>query len=262
MEQEHKNWKPLLIAAVAAVAVVALLLVLFFSGGQSAAEQTIVLPEPSAAEKPPQSQPEPPSAQLYEITRENVQSVLEKSVARPASYHQSMQLSILAGSAQRTQSVELWVEGSLIRAQITDAFETKTILANADTLYLWYDDEAPITLARSESMGADALAGIPSYESILALSAAQITQAAFVTLTEPEADCIYVSAQEEQLQQEYWVSLESGLLCKQMMLCEGELVYLMEQTALEIFPEHDEALADVFCLPDGTQPFAQASTEA
>lgn len=43
------------------------------------------------------------------------------------------------------------------------------------------------------------------------------------------------------------------------MTVSGELVYLMEQTALEIFPDNDEALEGIFCLPDGTEAF---STEA
>ncbi|MEI3079249.1 MAG: hypothetical protein V8T00_08160 [Oscillospiraceae bacterium] len=59
--------------------------------------------------------------------------------------------------------------------------------------------------------------------------------------------------------QDYWVSLGSGLLCKQTMTSGDDLVYLMEQTALEVFPENDESLEGVFCLPDGTEPF---STEA
>lgn len=262
MEQEHKNWKPLLIAAVAAVAVIALLLVLFFSSRSRSSAETIILPEASVSEKT-QPEAEPEASPLYELTRENVQSVLEKSVARPASYHQSMQLSTMSGSTQRTQSVELWVKGALIKAQITDTFETRTVLADESVLYLWYDEEqTPVKLSRGEALSADSLAGIPTYENILSLSKSQITQAAFVTLSEPQADCIYVSAREDTLQQEYWVSLDSGLLCKQMMLSDGELVYLMEQTALEVFPEHDEALEGVFCLPDGTQPFAQDATEA
>ncbi|MFQ8767773.1 MAG: hypothetical protein ACLR8U_15625 [Oscillospiraceae bacterium] len=41
-----------------------------------------------------------------------------------------------------------------------------------------------------------------------------------------------------------------------------DLVYLMEQTALEMFPENDESLEGVFCLPDGTEPFASRSITA
>ena len=55
------------------------------------------------------------------------------------------------------------------------------------------------------------------------------------------------------------MSLDSGLLCKQTQTIGDEVVYLMEQTGLEIFPDNDEALDGVFCLPDGTEAF---STEA
>ena len=257
MEQEHKNLKPLLLAATAAVTVIAILLVFFFSGRKSKSTQTIILPEPPAQEQTPDE--EKPEASLAELTRENVQSVLKKSVSRPSSYHQSMQIVITSGGVQRTQTAELWVKGELVKAQITDELETKTVLADATTLYAWYDDEEPVQMARGAGMRTDNLAGIPTYESIQDYSKSQIEQAAFVTLSEQAADCIYVSAQDGECQQDYWVSLDSGLLCKQTMTVSGELVYLMEQTALEIFPDNDEALEGIFCLPDGTEAF---STEA
>ena len=134
MEQEHKNLKPLLLAATAAVTVIAILLVFFFSGRKSKSTQTIILPDPPAQEQTPDE--EKPEASLAELTRENVQSVLKKSVARPSSYHQSMQIVITSGDIQRTQTAELWVKGELVKAQITDELETKTILADATTLYV------------------------------------------------------------------------------------------------------------------------------
>ena len=257
MEQEHKNFKPLLLAATAAVTVIAILLVFFFSGRKSKSTQTIILPDPPAQEQAPDE--EQPEASLAELTRENVQSVLKKSVARPSSYHQSMQIVITSGGVQRTQTAELWVKGELVKAQITDELETKTILADATTLYVWYDDEEPVQMARGAGMRTDNLVGIPTYESIQDYAKSQIEQAAFVTLAEQAADCIYVSAQDGSVLQDYWVSLDSGLLCKQTMTSGDDLVYLMEQTALEMFPENDESLEGVFCLPDGTEPF---STEA
>ena len=42
MEQEHKNLKPLLLAATAAVTVIAILLVFFFSGRKSKASVSTV----------------------------------------------------------------------------------------------------------------------------------------------------------------------------------------------------------------------------
>ena len=258
MEQEHKNLKPLLLAAVAAVTVVAILLVFFFSGRKSASSQTIVLPEPPAPEQTESEQQ--PQTSLASVSRENVQSILQKSVSRPSSYHQSMQIVITSGDVQRTQTAELWVKGELVKAQITDELETKTVLADATTLYAWYDGEQePVKLARGAGLSTDNLAGVPTYEAILSYAKSQLTQAAFVTLDEQASDCVYVSAQDGECQQDYWVSLDSGLLCKQTMTVSGELVYLMEQTALEIFPDNDEALEGIFCLPDGTEAF---STEA
>ena len=183
MEQEHKNLKPLLLAAVAAVTVVAILLVFFFSGRKSASSQTIVLPEPPAPEQTESEQQLQTS--LASVSRENVQSILQKSVSRPSSYHQSMQIVITSGDVQRTQTAELWVKGELVKAQITDELETKTVLADATTLYAWYDGEQePVKLARGAGLSTDNLAGVPTYEAILSYAKSQLTQAAFVTLDE------------------------------------------------------------------------------
>ena len=254
MEQEHKNLRPLLLAAIAAVTVIAILLVFFFSGRKSGSAQTIVLPEPPAQEQPAEETQQ--EATLAEVTPDNVQSILEKSVARPSSYHQSMQIVITSVDVQRTQTAELWVQGERMRAEITDPFEKKTVLADEATLFVWYDDEAPVRMARGAGMRTDNLAGIPTYEIIQGYSKSQIEQAAFVTLSELPSDCVYVSANDGSVRQDYWVSLDSGLLCKQTMTVDNEPVYLMEQTALEIFPDNDEALDGVFCLPDGTEPFS------
>ncbi len=253
-EQAHKNRKPLLLAAVAAVTVIAVLLVFFFSGRKTRASQTIVLPDPPAQEQTAQEEPEQ-NAGLAAVSKENVQSVLEKSVFRPTSYHQSISITVYSGETQRTQSAEVWVKGKLLKVQLTDDFETRTVLADEQTLYLWYDDEAPVSMARGAAMRLDDLAGVPSYEDILTYSRSQILDASFVTLPDA-ADCIYVSVQSDDAQLDYWVSLESGLLWKQNRLSGGELVYDMEQTALEIYPDSDEALDGVFTLPDGTEPFS------
>lgn len=255
MEQEHRNIKPLLLAATAAVTVIAVLLVFFFSGRKTKASQTIVLPDPPAQEETAQEEPEQ-NAALASVSTENVQSVLEKSVFRPTSYHQTMTITTASGEKTRVQTAEVWVKGKLLKVQLTDDFETRTVLADEQTLYLWYDDEAPVSMARGAAMRLDDLAGVPSYEDILTFSRSQLSDASFVTLPDT-ADCIYVSVQNDDAQLDYWVSLESGLLCKQNRLIAGELVYDMEQTALEIYPDSDEALDGVFTLPDGTEPFSQ-----
>ena len=47
------------------------------------------------------------------IKKVYVKSILQKSVSRPSSYHQSLQLVITSGDVQRTQTAELWVTGEL-----------------------------------------------------------------------------------------------------------------------------------------------------
>ena len=60
-------------------------------------------------------------------------------------------------------------------------------------------------LARGAGLSTDNLAGVPTYEAILSYAKSQLTQAAFVTLDEQASDCVYVSAQDGECQQDYWV---------------------------------------------------------
>ncbi len=147
--------------------------------------------------------------------------------------------SILQKSGAR-RATEL-AEGAVHADADWGANKDRRTAEDATTLYAWYDGEQePVKLARGAGLSTDNLAGVPTYEAILSYAKSQLTQAAFVTLDEQASDCVYVSAQDGECQQDYWVSLDSGLLCKQTMTVSGELVYLMEQTALEIFPDNDE----------------------
>lgn len=89
---------------------------------------------------------------------------------------------------------------------------------------------------------------IPTYEDVLSLDAEQISQADY-QVTDDYGGCIFVETapDENGYALRYWVSLDSGLLAAAEKLQNGELIYHMWETALDLAPTFDGE----FTLPNG-----------
>ncbi len=261
MEEHRQALRRAVIVTAVVLAVTVLLVVLFLGSSRKDTHESITLPDApvSAAEEEPPAEPE--QNLFAEITRENVQDVL-RSLARPSSYYQKLTILNYADGSTRQQQADIWRSGELLRADVSDETGVKSILTDGKTLYVWYDgDETPLSLPLRETMSTDELIGIPTYETILSLDPAQIGSSDFVTLEDQsELACIYVSFTNSGCTQYYWVDVASGLLCRQTMLVADAPVYTMQQIQLDILIDGDETLSGAFCLPDGSEPFSQATT--
>lgn len=242
----------------AALLLVALLAV-FAAVQTSEAAQRSGITLPSAQTQQDAAQPSGSHIEFAEITPQNVQTVLRKTLSRPDAYHQTLQTTLESGGHKRTQTIELWRNGSLLRADITDS-TVRHLLTDGQTLYVWYDNEQSPAVLTPDDASTDALLGLPDYESLVRLPKSSIQQAMLTTLPEySDVTCILLTCAQDGTTQHYWVSLDSGLLCRYVMEQDEATLYTAEQTALELLVGDDEALRAPFCLPDGSQPF---STEA
>ena len=252
--REHRSvW----ILGAAALAVIILLVVLFFRTQKDQADHdtAIALPEPV---QPAVVQTEPAEAvpSQLEVTRDNVQSVIA-SLSRPEAYHQTMTVTTTAGEKSFVKNVELWISGGLMRAEVQDDNDRKSLLTDGETLYLWYEDDSEAAeLPLHEGVSGDDLTGIPTYEMLLDVPKEQIKEASFVTLDDAEESrCIFVSLEQDTVIQYFWISTDTGLLYKHTMLEDGEMVYAAEQQSLSLLADTDASLDDVFTLPNGSRPF-------
>ncbi len=252
MAERSKKLNILLIMG-AALLVIALVLLVALQSQRLSGSQGIVLPEASTSQ---QAQTTPQTG-LADVTRENVCDVL-RTMARSTSYHQVFEIRTEAASHSRVQTAEVWVSGKIMRAQLEQDDEIRNILTDGQTLYIWYNGEMDaISLQQDSSVTADDLVGIPTYETILDIPAELITDASFVTLAEfNDLPCIFVSAIENGEECHYWVSLDTGLLCKQITVSDEQVIYALTQISVEQLAENDSNFADIFLLPDGTRPFA------
>lgn len=257
MEERKQALRAALTVIAVVLAVTAALVLIFFGGARQTEHDTITLPEPSPAQPVQEQQTPQPAQDLFaEVTRQNVQDVL-RSLQRPSSYHQTYVVITYAGGSKRQQQVDIWRSGALIRAESSDSYGTQSILSDGETLYLWYDgDTKALCIPLGEDRSVDDFIGIATYESILSLPPEQIENADFVTLqNDTTLSCVSLRVQMNGYLQEYWVDVNSGLLCRQTMLQNERPVYTMQQTLLEILIDGDETLSGAFCLPDGSEPF-------
>lgn len=255
MDKKKNDQKTTMIVSLAAAAFVLLLVTVFVFVRQSSTHDPILLPEPT--QQPDAEEIEEPADVFAQVSPENVQSILSM-LTRPLSYHQTLRLTVASGTVAREQTVDVWRSGALSLVRSTDVYGTRSCLSDGQTLYVWYDDDSEHVeqLTLDGTIDLDDLTGIPSYESLLTLPKSRIQQADYVMLEDQGTQCVFIAYLENGVQHYYWVSLDSGLLCRQTMLREDQPIYTAEQTAYEAFMSTDEALSGVFVLPDGTQPFA------
>lgn len=249
-----------LLAAVAALVVAAVLVIAFSLSQSRTPQESIVLPqEPAAEAQPPVTPEEPEEEDFAQVTPDNVLTVLQETLTKPAAYHQSYTVSVGADDAQSQRSVELWVNWPLVHGEVSDANRTKTVLSDGETAYLWYNsDPNYVTVTLSASMEIWDLLGLPSYDYLAAMEYADITDANYQVLEDPQVQSVYVCCQEADVTWRYWVNLENGLLYMSDVLERSTQVYLIRQTYLELLAQEDETFSGRFLLPDGTNPFAAA----
>lgn len=89
---------------------------------------------------------------------------------------------------------------------------------------------------------------LPTYETVLLLDPEQITAAGYEL--RGGMSCVWVEVQlDENLSEQYWVSVDSGLLVSAEMVQDGQLVYRMTAYSAIQTPCPTDAS---FRLPDGT----------
>ena len=186
------------------------------------------------------------------VAPETVQMVIA-SLSRYESYSRGISVTYYQdGQSAGAVTAQVWVDEGWTRTDTTLASGVvECTLVGDGQLWLWYEGEEQVYQAPAAGQSADLAQRLPTYEDVLELDAAGITDAGYVQ--RDSQNCIYVEFQNSQSGDvyRYWISLGSGLLYAAEMEAEGEVVYAM--TSYEV----TSPLADregVFVLPDGTDP--------
>lgn len=189
------------------------------------------------------------------VTVNNVLSVVE-TLHRPTSYRQSYVTSY-GDEEQTTKTVTVLSNGRILRADTVSSIGESTVLTDGSVAWTWHSDDLnPVKVTLNGSISADDLIGIPTYESLLSVDPATLTDAEYIALRESPIQCIYVAAQENDMVMEYWIGIESGLLFQANASADGQQIYTTYQEDLEVLAPEDEIFSSSFVLPDGSDPFS------
>ena len=254
MDERKPVSKSAIAVSVALLLVLLLVIGAFAFGNPNAQRIEISLPEAVKDATDKDQTNDLQESALLQITPSNAVSALS-SLDRPAYYHQIYSVSIGRSAAQTEHSVELWVSGTLIRAQITNDRMTKHVLLDGSSVWVWYASATTPKKLILEDVSMEDILGLPTFDYISSLQNAVISEAEYLVLEQEEIahPCIFVSAQgQEDAMLRYWIDLETGLMRSADAMQSNIQVYRVEQIAYDRLVDGDEVFADRFTLPDGT----------
>ena len=208
----------------------------------------ITLPAPSSSTSDGQTDPEGNRSALsiVEITPETVQAAIG-TLSRPSAYRRTVTLEEFWEGGSGSWSVTAYVKDGWQRTdRLMPDHRMRHTVTDGETVCVWYNSEREVFTAPAGEITADHDQSIPTYEDILDLDTAEITQADYRELE--GLHCIYVETAKGDYTLRYWVSVDSGLLVSSEKLFQEEVIYRMTALTLEAAaPANSD-----FTLPDGT----------
>lgn len=206
--------------------------------GEASAEPVVIAPDDIVT-----GQPMP-----IEITPENVQRVIA-TLKRPTGYVCTTENRLFYDGQSTTLRREQMVLGDLCRTDEQNAVGAtlRTTLRKGTTLYAWENGDDTYYVGNTGHFTNDSSAMMPTYETVLELPQAQITDTGLENISyEP---CVRVGFEDEAYRCVYYISTVSGLLVRADFYKEDTLVRQCEISALSnTAPEKG-----VFLLPDGRE---------
>lgn len=184
-----------------------------------------------------------------DVTPETVQSIVE-SLSRPDSYYRELTVETFWTGGSHSTSVQFWQDqGWSHTRQVLPSGAVRHDLTGEDTTYYWYEGSQSYRSFPADSYSADLTQHIPTYEDVLTLDPASITQTGYER--KDVWPCVYLQVQvSDTVVERYWISTDTGLLVSAEREQNSQLVYRM--TAYTQVQTPCPATAS-FALPDGTQ---------
>ena len=244
MDKGHRNLIAVLVALVIAVALFSAFSVNWFHKTPA-----VILPSLTPAPSPSATAGTTGSYQRVELTTDTVQRVIA-TLERPESYARTVTVETVGEKGEVGQTTaQVVADGgwTQVTATLPDGRVCHTVVGE-DKRCVWYDDQRTWQEYPVQERTADLSQRLPTYEDVLAMNQSEIVDARYAT--SGALPCIYVAVEVEELGylEEYWISVDTGLLVRAESR-EGENVfyrmsgYTVETPATPGLP---------FALPDGT----------
>lgn len=256
MEEKRLSNKSLMAVSLLLLSVVAGVIVLFVMR-PTAEREGIVLPDPVMENTQELPQSTQSGTDFLTIDPNNVVNVLS-SLEAPEYYHQTYQIQINSGRTSSVRTVELWVNGSWIHAEIQDGRRIKSLFTDGQEAWVWYDhDLNPDLFVLSDSLLLEDLIGLPNFDFQTMIAHAERKEAGYAVDPDTLLQYVYVrTGSGLDREAEYRFSLDTGLLYSSVVFEKELQVYEVLQTSFDRLAYGDQAFEGRFCLPSGSVPFA------
>lgn len=232
--------------AVAVAILVALVVILLLTNSLRRSSH-IVLPESVSSSSGESDESQEKNHNLVDITPQTVKTAIA-TLKRPTRYIRTLTVRNFWSGGSDSATTTVCVCDDFTRADSNNGNgRVRHMITNGTTTYIWYNQSKNYYTGNAGTISADQEQNIPAYEDVLKLDAKQILSADYQTFS--DENCIYVETAKDTdgYVQEYWVSVNTGLLAGAERLKDGKTVYKMNaRTVSGTAPTTAE-----FTLPDG-----------
>ena len=257
MEEKRTSNKSLWVVSLLLLSIVIALIAMFVLRPMEEREG-IILPDISIDPSQSQVAEEFSSSGFLQIDTKNILPVLD-SLKKPEYYHQIYTVTTSSGRSSSTKTVELWVNGSWIHAEVHDGRNIKSIFTDGMEAWFWYDhDLVPAAVTLGSDILLEDLLGIPNFNYQIQMRKSVIKDAGYAYFEDEFLQYIYVlSNTKSEAGVEYLFAVDNGLLYRCHAVENDLLVYEVLQIEFEQLAYGDQAFDGRFCLPDGSVPFTE-----
>lgn len=217
-------------------------LVLLLSPTASVDTPAVILPSPAAESDAPPDAAAEPEKRVVAVTPETVQTAVGM-LARAGSYSRMIIAETFWTGGSAVRSINVAVSGERARLTVSDSHGVKNVLISGDELWIWYPDSDRVYSGPAGGSAADEYQSLLTYEDILRLDPASITDAGYMDYNGD--NCIYAEYTDGELGyvSRFWVSVNTGLLMGSETRDGETLVYRMSSSVPDISTP-DESVFD------------------
>ena len=210
-------------------------LIFLLAPGNGAETPAVILPDAPAPEPSGAAPASDAPAEQIAVTPATVQTVIA-TLQRADSYSRTLTAETYWSGGKTTETLRVWVRGDRVRieSQTEGGESVRYVLLSGDEKWVWYSDRAGVFHGAVRDGDADALQTLLTYEDVLALDPAAISDAGYTVYM--ETNCIYVRYTDGPFGyiHECYIDVDTGLLIGEQSYDGEKLIYMMRSTAPDI----------------------------
>ena len=228
------------------VAILVVMVVILLLTNSLRRSSHIVLPESTSSTSGESDKSQEKNRNLVDITPQTVKTAIA-TLKRPARYIRTLTVKNFWSGGENSVTTTVYACEAFTRTDTESGGRIRHVITDGTITYIWYNQSKNYYVGPTGKISADQEQNILTYEDVLKLDTGKILNADYQIFS--EENCIYVETAKDAdgYVQEYWISVNTGLLTGAERLKDGKSVYKMTaKTVSGAVPTTAE-----FTLPDG-----------